>query len=421
VSIIIFGLTLFLPGAIWADVPPPPVNQWIGMVDTSFGDLTEADCRFCHTFPMSRDLHHFLVDTNIPEGSVIPYPDDGDGTYDCIECHGPELVVQRDCTVCHTDRATHHKTTDPQGSDCITCHGSIVDNTADGHYIPTYDPSLVTPRAGSGDGLPPNRYFKLAGGCNYCHSTGLLSPDYQIHSNADLHHNTGLGDDSNNCFECHSTNLDNQIRICEGCHGIDSLHNLQADSPKSPTGTIVIGGEDAGYGHVGSESDCWGCHGFAKVTNPSNYPDRHHNLYGETIPSTTEAPYGTPGDPYGCLSCHDTTLTVERNCLSCHPTWTGEIEDVLNSFDESVEGGDLGGVGSGYSANNKLNAYRNMLVNISNLIDGGNITEACQQISAAMKKCDGVTPPPDFVDGDAALSLYTDLNDLWTELGCTSP
>jgi hypothetical protein len=41
------------------------------------------------------------------------------------------------------------------------------------------------------------------------------------------------------------------IRVCEGCHGPDSLHNIQADSPKTPTGTLVVGGEDAGYGHVG--------------------------------------------------------------------------------------------------------------------------------------------------------------------------
>jgi hypothetical protein len=114
-------------------------------------------------------------------------------------------------------------------------------------------------------------------------------------------------------------------------------------------------------------------------------------------------------------------LTVERNCLSCHPTWTGEIEDLLNSFDESVEGGELGGVGSGYSASNKLKSFRNKLVNISNLIDDGDITQACQEISAAMKKCDDETPPPDFVEGDAAFILYSDLNDLWSELGCTSP
>jgi hypothetical protein len=339
VLLVILGLTLFLPGAIWADVPPPPVNQWIGFPDSLFGNLTEAECRVCHTFPGSVDNHHNLVGNSIPEGSIIPHPEYG-AIYTCEGCHGEqvggEYVVQRDCTVCHTDRVTHHALPmyplPEQSENCIACHGTIVDNTAGGHYIPTYDPSLVTPRASGGDGLPANSRGTLAGGCDYCHNDdGQTSPT--ILTNTDLHHNTGFGDVFNACFWCHGFPVDNQIRTCGGCHGPDTLHNIQADSSNTANlGSIVIGGEDAGYGHVGSESDCWGCHGFAKVTNPSNYPDRHHNLYGETIPSLTEAPYGTPGDPYGCLSCHGTTLTVERNCLSCHPTWTGEIEDLLNSW-----------------------------------------------------------------------------------------
>jgi hypothetical protein len=34
------------------------------------------------------------------------------------------------------------------------------------------------------------------------------------------------------------------------------------DSPAGANvGTIVVRGEDAGYGHSGNDSDCWGCHG----------------------------------------------------------------------------------------------------------------------------------------------------------------
>jgi hypothetical protein len=49
------------------------------------------------------------------------------------------------------------------------------------------------------------------------------------------------------------------------CHGPDSLHNIQAESGNG--GGVVVGGELAGYGHVGrdagpGDSDCWGCHGF---------------------------------------------------------------------------------------------------------------------------------------------------------------
>ena len=42
-------------------------------------------------------------------------------------------------------------------------------------------------------------------------------------------------------------------------------------------GTIVVGDEDAGYGHVGrdvgpGDSDCWGCHGFSIASAPQSGP-----------------------------------------------------------------------------------------------------------------------------------------------------
>jgi hypothetical protein len=154
------------------------------------------------------------------------------------------------------------------------------------------------------------------------------------------------------CHELSSTG-DYKIRDCERCHGPDSLHNIQVDSTNADNiGTIVIGGEDAGYGHVGrdagpGDSDCWGCHGFssAPLPDPGDYPDdhpsyyeapydteadcrvchdfyvpdRHHVLYGNAFPSLTNAPYWTPGDViYVCLSCHGPSLTLVRDCLVCH-------------------------------------------------------------------------------------------------------
>ncbi len=221
----------------------------------------------------------------------------------------------------------------------------------DGHYIPSYSPSLVTPTRSGGDGEPPNSLGNGAGACNYCHDAYGLSP---ILSNMELHHGTGLGSDETKCAWCHDISgpIDYQIRECEGCHGPGSLHNIQADSPNADNfGTIVIGGEDAGYGHVGrdagpGDSDCWGCHGFAEIylPDPGNYPsvhptyysgtpaeadcrvchdsaipDRHHVLYGTDLPSRTNAPYWLLGsDIYVCLSCHGTSLTVVRDCLACH-------------------------------------------------------------------------------------------------------
>jgi hypothetical protein len=134
----------------------------------------------------------------------------------------------------------------------------------DGHYIPTYAPSLVTPKRSGGTGEPLNSRNNGAGACNYCHDDdGQTTPVILI--NEDLHHDTGFYGQGK-CDWCHDFGLPfaEQIRVCEGCHGPESLHNIQADSGSDG---VVIGGEDAGYGHVGrdagaGDSDCWGCHGF---------------------------------------------------------------------------------------------------------------------------------------------------------------
>jgi hypothetical protein len=60
------------------------------------------------------------------------------------------------------------------------------------------------------------------------------------------------------------------IRVCEGCHGYDSLHNIQTDSNSDDL--IDVGMELAGYGHVGSNDDCWGCHGFFQSMAPGSGP-----------------------------------------------------------------------------------------------------------------------------------------------------
>jgi hypothetical protein len=63
------------------------------------------------------------------------------------------------------------------------------------------------------------------------------------------------------------------IRNCEQCHGMESLHNIQADSTAPDNiGTIVVSGEDYGFGHIGADnpgagSDCWGCHGFGMAAD----------------------------------------------------------------------------------------------------------------------------------------------------------
>jgi len=444
-SAIAAGAALLLVGTGWADVPAPPVDQSIGMLDIDFGSHSEADCRFCHSSGVL-DRHHLLYDQPIIPGSIVPYPDsDGDGMpdtiYVCTSCHDQNFTVVHDCLACHDAGSPHHTTANAVALQCTSCHGDLVDDVYDGHYIPTYPASLVTPYRGlDGDGLenPPWPTYDLAsdgsglvgpadvtttiqgppffavanigplgtvhirsepkdlsfkpagdnndfvigsthfggetfsvvfsagsplaatwdagiqtlsvtlnttqlaadlvnainaatgsvdveaelgydgddpvadlllpshyepiggapannrgygaGSCSYCHDTdGVLDanghPDGDIWDNRTLHHeiglpslvNDGAGGTMSRCEVCHERataseqsgpNFDFAIRYCERCHGPDSLHNIQVDSPNpNNIGTIVIGGEDAGYGHVGrdggaGDSDCWGCHGF---------------------------------------------------------------------------------------------------------------------------------------------------------------
>jgi hypothetical protein len=357
---LVFTLAFAMPAL--ANIPPPPVNQVIGIPDTTFNNLIEADCRFCHEDPNIGDdenipnRHHLLVGTAVPSGTCAqtgdpcerntdcpgfdptvpggaenacsvhtdrPYPSgDTTGNYDCFSCHqlvwDPVLMsfvleTFRDCTFCHIQdplaATTHHATTKAKNNECIACHGPITDPRTDpvtgafldGHTIPTYQPSLVTPcmsytACGSANyktvnNLPPGDPDATGGFCTFCHAgdvNGVTDPDFigvfgpviPVVSIAAAHHSTGLisapFDDLGQaqCNLCHNV-IDPDpadIRRCETCHGFQSLHNIQVDSPAVPTGTIDPGAEDPWWGHIGNNSDCHGCHGFSAANAPGAGP-----------------------------------------------------------------------------------------------------------------------------------------------------
>ncbi len=335
-------LLLFGGGSVsLADIPPPPVNQTLGIFDGSFNDLTEAECRACHSSGLP-DRHHLNVNLPILEGtcadqptvacqsdiecqdsptpgaspndycigdSVAPNaPSVPSGNYECLTCHtlewndtnmAYEFAPFRDCTTCHRveyqpdhpDRSqepsVHHRSSVAaiQSLECGFCHGSLVNNVFDGHYVPTYDPSLVTPwTSGKPDGGdPPNSRGTLAGNCNYCHDSSAPGDVGPILINHDTHHGTGLTGlslpdgpwgpaGSRGCLLCHPGIGPGgdayDIRTCERCHGVESLHNIQVDTDGNG---IDPGNELAYYGHIGNQDDCWGCHGFASAASVAPY------------------------------------------------------------------------------------------------------------------------------------------------------
>ncbi len=237
-------------------VSPPPVDQRMGTYDTLFANLAEAKCRECHATGVP-NAHHNLVPT---------------GEYGCINCHpllpdGSGITLIRDCIQCHdaifngmTIKRPHHETQVAiVDGNCKSCHGSLVENYNDGHYIPTYPPSNIT----------PDTKFKIVnqtsgrkwGGCESCHEANLAASPI-IASNNNTHHRLGnlsgfRNQDNTKCSACHdihgATNGPDFIRYCERCHGPNSLHNIQYD--------IVNTSSLPGYGHLGP-NDCQGCHAW---------------------------------------------------------------------------------------------------------------------------------------------------------------
>ncbi|WP_429885463.1 hypothetical protein [Geoalkalibacter halelectricus] len=279
-------------GLAGAAVPPPPVNQFIGIPDTTFANLIEADCRFCHNQspPIEAvdptylpDRHHVLLGQPIAQPSAAPYVAPGQRFYDCFNCHslGPDpqtgrftFEVFRDCTLCHRQLqgqpTVHHARPEAQAGQCVICHGNLVDDMDSGHYIPTYQPSRITPwPSNKPDGGPRGE-----GNCNFCHNTVALpffdptpvidpASGVLVFRSAETHHATGFVQDAAKCVWCHNItpgiNDAFSIRTCQNCHSVASLHNIQYDDQGDG---IVPGQENPGFGHIGANSDCVGCHGF---------------------------------------------------------------------------------------------------------------------------------------------------------------
>lgn len=82
-----------------------------------------------------------------------------------------------------------------------------------------------------------------------------------------------------------------------------------------------------------------------------------------------------------------------------------DCSSLFSFFDAAVEANTLLGNGPGKSGQGRCEALRNMLEEACSLADEGSMDDACSQLDAAARKCDGTAP--DFVTGDAASELAT--------------
>ncbi len=293
----------------WSNIPPPPVNQNLGIPDGVMNDMTFHTCLGCHGDPVNApapvnigylpDRHHLRVDTPIGKYSASPFPDDStDGTHKCITCHKVDWVTEpsrplggyfkfaldpaepvfRDCMSCHEQRpgiaSVHHLTEKAQEAQCPICHGSLVNFPYGDHYIPDYRASMITPWPGDNYNEPssPSSQYdppiadyngRRTGNCEHCHFSGTDQvTGRMVPTNYETHHGTGVGQPNSGsehgCDICHDFSPPGHtIRGCQKCHGAISLHTIEFDAKGDG---ISPGSEEPFMGHIGNAMNCNGCH-----------------------------------------------------------------------------------------------------------------------------------------------------------------
>jgi len=78
-----------------------------------------------------------------------------------------------------------------------------------------------------------------------------------------------------------------------------------------------------------------------------------------------------------------------------------KVTDVVGAFEDGVGDGTLAGSGPGDSADGRAGALYNKLLEAQAYIGAGDYPTALTLLYDIYKLCDGMLPPPDFIDGSA--------------------
>jgi len=355
VLVLLFGTA----GTLWAfsgvldsdwNRPTPLMDyvpQELGIYDTWYPNLGEYDCRFCHSDSLA-DRHHFS-DRVIVEHKCTPcHSEDGNG----------EVILppRRDCASaddCHAwadiggnplyTNGWHHATDESGSQNCVACHDrNIVADIQEFRSVAEYPPSFITPTPFSCENChweqevisagpaPETNELDAGHPSSYDHYdpwanfVGYYEYGKPINDNRTLHEfgMEGTGNVEPECYLCHSIDPDNplwdpdndeNIRYCERCHDINTLHAINAH---------VGIRDDYTWQGMGWEAIGWKVPGSdGTITQPTDYR------------AFSNSGWPNPEDPDEmCLGCHGDELPlIDPPTSACTPF----IDAAADSFEPS--------------------------------------------------------------------------------------
>ena len=97
------------------------------------------------------------------------------------------------------------------------------------------------------------------------------------------------------------------------------------------------------------------------------------------------------------------------------------IATIIDFYNSSIDDGSISGAGPGNSAPHREKTILNQLLAAGSFIDSGDIESACMQLSDTLKRIDtdGVLGADEFVTGDSAGELATQIGQLQEQLSCS--
>jgi hypothetical protein len=264
--------------------PPNPVMDYvpqnIGIIDKTYPEFTELDCRECHGFSTAVRHHNtqWALESN------------------CLYCHNefPVLVPpERNCQVCHNDTWVkhpntygfpHHRTDWANSGQCNQCHDPSLVVEAYSVSPPSYPPGPNTPTPASCENChfwddPVNPTIHGTGHIETRGPTGAGMHPLKLALGFDPVNLPSMGTHEEingmvytQCALCHWSEPGNQwdtspynplaIRFCENCHTMDLLHA----NPEHVNTNNIYTVNGVPNQEVTGSVKCMACHGSATTT-----------------------------------------------------------------------------------------------------------------------------------------------------------